>query len=310
MNFFLGIDADGTARGRLRGHDRAHRGQPSGVGHDDDSGRRATWHHAAATYDGTTWRLVPRRRARQDGGGRRVHPRFDSIQHAAIGSALNSTGAAAGILRRRHRRGAHLGPRADAGRDPGRMSTSRSPAARTWWRGGASTRAAGTAVGDSTASPVHGTIIGTDLPWAAGAPFDLTFNRRPTRPCSSRPPTARPASRTSPTLDVAVADPDGEPLTVTFYGRAVPAGAAPDFTLVALPDTQHYSDDATRAATFTAQTQWIVNNHAAAEHPVRHPPGRHRRAHRRRPVEWTRANTSMSCSTGRCRTASRRATTT
>ena len=47
---------------------------------------------------------------------------------------------------------------------------------------------------------------------------------------------------------------------MTFYGRAVQAGSAPDFTLVALPDTQHYSDDATRAATFTAQTQWIVNN--------------------------------------------------
>ena len=37
---------------------------------------------------------------------------------------------------------------------------------------------------------------------------------------------------------------------------------APDFTLVAIPDTQHYVDDATRAPTFTAQTQWIVDNRA------------------------------------------------
>ena len=50
------------------------------------------WHHAAATYDGTTWRLY------LDGvldaqlvvGA--FTPRADSIQHAAIGTAFNSTG--------------------------------------------------------------------------------------------------------------------------------------------------------------------------------------------------------------------------
>ena len=36
---------------------------------------------------------------------------------------------------------------------------------------------------------------------------------------------------------------------------------APDFTIVALPDTQMYSQD--YPANFTAQTQWIVNNQAA-----------------------------------------------
>lgn len=47
---------------------------------------------------------------------------------------------------------------------------------------------------------------------------------------------------------------------VAFYGRKVtPAGA--DFTIVALPDTQYYSES--YPDTFTAQTRWIVENRAA-----------------------------------------------
>ncbi|RIK74278.1 MAG: hypothetical protein DCC68_23430, partial [Planctomycetota bacterium] len=56
------------------------------------------WHHAAATYDGGTWRLYLDGAA--DGSlsvGRPAN--FDSIQWAAIGSALNSSGAAAGTFR-------------------------------------------------------------------------------------------------------------------------------------------------------------------------------------------------------------------
>ncbi len=34
--------------------------------------------------------------------------------------------------------------------------------------------------------------------------------------------------------------------------------AAPEFTIIALPDTQHYSE--AYPAIFTSQTQWIVDN--------------------------------------------------
>ena len=63
---------------------------------------------------------------------------------------------------------------------------------------------------------------------------------------------------TSPTLAVTVSDPDGDPLSVTFHGRRA-TGTPGDFTIVALPDTQHYVDSA-NFPIFTAQTQWIVNN--------------------------------------------------
>ena len=55
------------------------------------------WHTAAATYDGTTWRLYldGRLDATLSVG---VQPRSDSIQWAAVGSALNSTGAPSGYF--------------------------------------------------------------------------------------------------------------------------------------------------------------------------------------------------------------------
>ncbi|RPH61296.1 MAG: LamG domain-containing protein, partial [Acidobacteria bacterium] len=58
-----------------------------------------TWHHGTATYDGQTWTLY------LDGNldAQRtlpapVQPRSDSIQHASIGAALNSTGVRNGAF--------------------------------------------------------------------------------------------------------------------------------------------------------------------------------------------------------------------
>jgi hypothetical protein len=60
---------------------------------------------------------------------------------------------------------------------------------------------------------------------------------------------------------VTVSDPDANNLTVTFYGRrASVANPAENFTIIAMPDTQHYTDNPNNYANFSAQTQWIVNN--------------------------------------------------
>ena len=65
-----------------------------------------------------------------------------------------------------------------------------------------------------------------------------------------------------PILNVTVSDPDTNRLTVTFYGLVKSADAGPDFTIIALPDTQYYSHFFPWI--FTNQTYWIVNNRAAS----------------------------------------------
>ena len=56
------------------------------------------WHHAAATYDGTTWRIYLDGKLDKKLVVGAFSPESTSIQHASLASALNSTGVAAGFF--------------------------------------------------------------------------------------------------------------------------------------------------------------------------------------------------------------------
>lgn len=95
----------------------------------------------------------------------------------------------------------------------------------------------------------------------AASPRPQTPTGPPNAPVLFAPTNGSSNASTSPTLDVSVTDPAGANLSVTFYGK-VASTVGPDFTVIALPDTQYYSssENGGTPAMFNAQTQWIVNN--------------------------------------------------
>ncbi|HYM80425.1 MAG TPA: LamG-like jellyroll fold domain-containing protein, partial [Candidatus Limnocylindria bacterium] len=134
------------------------------------------WHHAAATYDGTTWNLY------LDGNLEATlvvgkPPQHLSIQHAGLATALNSTGAAAGFFH-----GVLDEARIwDAARTQTQIQTtintqitSAQPGLVARW---GLDEGAGTTVFGSAGTTTNGAITGptTAWAWANAAPFNLVF---------------------------------------------------------------------------------------------------------------------------------------
>ncbi len=62
----------------------------------------------------------------------------------------------------------------------------------------------------------------------------------------------------SPSLIVNVTDPENEILEVRYFARAISSSV--NFTIIGIPDTQHYTDDVNNNQYFYDQTNWIVAN--------------------------------------------------
>ena len=99
--------------------------EPSDHGHDGDRGG-AAWHHAAATYDGATWKLYLD--GALDGTLAVGKPANAATNVTDLGrERLDHDGLRRGFLRRCRRRGADLEQRPQPGADPGQRGTTRSP---------------------------------------------------------------------------------------------------------------------------------------------------------------------------------------
>src|SRR6187397_693951 len=95
MNYFLGIDAtSGVLVGDFE--DTVNGGNHPVTG--TTAVTSNVWHHAAATYDGTTWNLYLDGVLDRTLSGGAFTPESTSIQHAAIGTAMTSNGTAAGFF--------------------------------------------------------------------------------------------------------------------------------------------------------------------------------------------------------------------
>lgn len=124
--------------------------------------------------------------------------------------------------------------------------------------------------------------------WAP-SDFELTTDpASPDQPVLIEPSDGATGVSLSPTLRLSVSDPGGGSMSVNV---ALRKAAAPEFTIIALPDTQHYSESF--PAVFTSQTQWIVNNKAARNIVFVTHEG-DIVEHNSLDLEWQRANTSLS----------------
>jgi hypothetical protein len=215
------------------------------------------WHHVAATYDGTTWRLYLD--GRLDGEAKaNATPRKDSAQHFGIGAALDTKGAPAGFLHgavdevrvwKRARNATEIASGVHA-----RFVSGTADLVSRWALDAEGAGTSGAAVKD-TIGAANGELKGGVTYAKGGAVLDM-----------GTPPkaTANPAtvSASSAELSVAVEDGESQNASVTFHVRRIVD--EDDFTVVVLPDTQYYTTEgAGREPIFHSQTQWIVDNRAA-----------------------------------------------
>ena len=129
---------------------------------------------------------------------------------------------------------------------------------RSGWSNGNSLAVIITGTGRRVAESFEGDQGGAALlhvEYTAGPPV----NQAPHQPTLAKPANGTTDVSIPPTLQVTVSDPDLDAMAVTFYGREVGAtSSGEDFTIIALPDTQEYSQ--VHPQIFISQTQWVVDN--------------------------------------------------
>ncbi len=118
--------------------------------------------------------------------------------------------------------------------------------------------------------------------------FELVANANaPDEPVLLSPANESVNVDVSATFSATVSDSGTEPLDVTLSMRRA---AAPEFTIIAMPDTQFYSES--YPAIFTSQTQWIIDNKDARNIVFVTHEGDI--VNQNTTIQWQRANTSMS----------------
>jgi len=214
------------------------------------------WHHVAATYDGERFRLY------LDGEldaelPLTATPRYDSIQHFALGTAINSAGLSAGGF--------------VGAMDEVRVYSRALGAAELLSSMYASEPAELGLIGHYRLEASEGEVLDASGNDNHGVGLAAGFvSPGPALDLGHAPKLGSVASEALPSggarLRAEASDLDADPLYVDFYVRELTQ--ADDFTIVVLPDTQYYTRNASPPERpvaddpdyFDAQTRWAVDH--------------------------------------------------
>lgn len=264
-NYFMGINTSGNKL--CADFEEGAGGTSPGLNH-PISGTTTivnnVWYHAAATYDGTTWKLYLNGILEATLAVNQPCQNL-SIQHSALGASIRSNGTTiqgffAGAIDEARVWNTARTITAIQSTINSQISSPQAGLVAGWGLNEGS----GTVVGDAAGNSLTGTITGTNYTWISGAPFNLSFssNVSPTIAINGPANNAQCIGSGPVNLSVNVADANtSDLLTVKFYGRKK-AKAPGDFTLIGIPDTQFYTEQTNGGnnSTFKAQTNWIVAN--------------------------------------------------
>ncbi|GEM_PF-893763 len=227
------------------------------------------WTHVAATYEPVTavWKLyINGVLDKTLDIGSNILPANTSIQHAGVGSAMTSTGVAAGFFNGKIDEARIWNVERSGSQILANYSTELSSGTGLLGRWGFNDGSAagfcnGTTASNSIGGGVNGTLMNGAV-WVIGS-FSASAPNQPSNPSPADNATN---VSTSPDLCVSVSDPNGGNLTVNFYARPLTPGNK--FTIIGLPDTQYYTEEPQgqnssgggHNGIFKAQTQWIANH--------------------------------------------------
>ena len=279
MNYFLGI----TSSDVLVADFEEASGSNTGLNHPiSGSGPGATvtrnvWTHVAVTYNisNGTWTLYKNgvnagSLDMTDG----TVPENISQQHASIGSALNTTGVAAGFFNGKIDEVRIWNRPLSASEISTNMNLQLTSGTGLLGRWGLNENGNVTAT-NSIAGSVNGTLRSNNIsthPTNGGPSWSIdgfvgnnnNTSQPPNQPLNPSPANNASASSLSPNLCVNVSDPNGGTVRVRFFGRKKPSGGQ-KFTVIVLPDTQYYTAEPQGTSggnnnMFKSQTKWIADN--------------------------------------------------
>ena len=260
MNYFLGITTNNNVLcADFEGFDNGTNWPVVGV----TPITTGVWYHAAATYDGASWSLYLNGVLETNVFVGQT-PRYDSIQHAGLGTAMNSTGTPQGFFQGVLDEVRLWDYARTASQVQSNMNYAIPSAVGLVGRWGLD-EASGLSATNTGSSGVDGALANGPI-WTAGYALAPLVDAAPATPVLGSPADGATNVWVSPTLSALVSDPEESDLVVTFYGR-VAASAGSDFTIAVLPDTQFYvsSLNGGTPAMFSAQTDWIVS-HRVSRH--------------------------------------------